>query len=166
MLWGSSYYVVIHDVAKNVSSGWLSLFIVGMTVGRFLVEFLSMHLRQRNLIYIGVSLIFSGLIFTFVNGSHLIMLFSLIIFGFGCAHLFPVFLHETPHLFGKDKSQIMMEIQMASEYLGTTFMTLLFGVKSKHFGFEILPLYLLILCCLLILMIVIVYSKASNKANV
>ena len=59
-------------------------------------------------------------------------------------------LHRTPEVFGKDLSQAMMGVQMASAYLGSTFMPPLFGAAAGTFGLFFFPAFLLLLALLLV----------------
>lgn len=54
-------------------------------------------------------------------------------------------LHETPNRFGKDMSQSIMGIQMATAYVGNTLMPSLFGVMGKYISFDLFPYFLFIL---------------------
>ena len=62
--------------------------------------------------------------------SDVLALGGLVVFGFGCAPVYPAIIHSTPSRFGEDNSQKIVGLQMASAYLGTTFMPPLFGLTS------------------------------------
>lgn len=67
-------------------------------------------------------------------------------------------LHETPNRFGKEWSQSIMGIQMATAYVGSTFVPPLFGILAKAIGFNGLPFFLLIL-----IVMMLVTSEAVNR---
>jgi fucose permease len=99
-----------------------------------------MLLDNRRMIRLGQCLIAAGtaLLLLPFGGSHgLLPAFFLI--GLGCAPIFPSLLHETPENFGKEYSQAMIGIQMASAYIGTMLMPPLFGAIAAHTGFAIFP---------------------------
>ena len=52
---------------------------------------------------------------------------------------------KTAEYFGKEKSQSIIGIQMASAYLGVLAMPSLFGIIANHIDIKLLPYYLLIL---------------------
>ena len=74
---------------------------------------------------------------TFVNAG-------LIIIGLGCAPIYPSVIHSTPVNFGKENSQAIVGIQMASAYIGSTFMPPLFGLVASHIGIVLYPFYLVV----------------------
>jgi len=64
-----------------------------------------------------------------------------IIIGLGCAPVFPCAIHATPDNFGKGNSQAVISVQMASAYVGSTFLPPLFGVLASLTGMWLLPYY-------------------------
>ena len=88
--------------------------------------------------------IIGGILLSVTYSSN-IQLIGLISIGLGCAPIYPAMLHETPNRFGKELSQGIMGIQMATAYIGSTFIPPLFGTISQVTGFKILPYFLLVL---------------------
>ena len=52
---------------------------------------------------------------------------GLVVMGIGCAPVYPSIIHATPANFGEKNSQAIIGIQMASAYVGSTFMPPVFG---------------------------------------
>ncbi|HAO60820.1 MAG TPA: MFS transporter, partial [Erysipelotrichaceae bacterium] len=65
--------------------------------------------------------------------------------------IFPAMAHETPIRFGRDLSQSVMGLQMASSYIGVATMPMLFGFVAKATSVALLPFYLLLMASGLIL---------------
>ena len=84
--------------------------------------------------------------------SDLPSLAGLVIFGLGCAPVYPSIIHSTPANFGKDNSQAIIGVQMASAYVGSTFMPPLFGLIAQHLSLKLFPIYLALLLLALLLM--------------
>ena len=61
-------------------------------------------------------------------------------------------IHATPYNFGKENSKSIIGIQMASAYVGSTFVPPLFGLLCNLTGFSIMPFYLLVFVALMITM--------------
>lgn len=150
-LWISSYLVIINGFSAEKAAKWVSLYYLGITVGRFLAGFISIKLNNKQMIRIGQIICISGGILLSITYSSNIQLIGLICIGLGCAPIYPAMLHDTPNRFGKELSQGIMGIQMATAYVGSTFMPPLFGALSKLIGFEILPYFLLVLILLMII---------------
>ena len=51
----------------------------------------------------------------------------------------------TPDVFGRDKSQAMIGIQMAFAYIGFCVMPPLFGVIAQYISIKLLPTYLMLI---------------------
>lgn len=149
-LWVSSYLVIINGFSAEKAAKWVSLYYLGITVGRFLAGFISIKLNNKQMIRIGQLICVAGGILLSITYSSNIQLIGLISIGLGCAPIYPAMLHDTPNRFGKELSQGIMGIQMATAYVGSTFMPPLFGAISKFIGFEILPYFLILLMLLML----------------
>lgn len=150
-LWVSSYLVIINGLSAEIAAKWVSLYYLGITVGRFLAGFISIKLNNKQMIRVGQVICIVGGVLLSITYSSNIQLIGLICIGLGCAPIYPAMLHDTPNRFGKELSQGIMGIQMATAYVGSTFMPPLFGAFSKFIGFEILPYFLLLLMLLMLL---------------
>ena len=141
-LWGSSFLVMEKNIPPEIAAQWISLFYIGITSGRFISGFLTLKLNNRQMVRLGQGLIACGVIALMLPVSRLLLLPGFFIIGLGCAPIFPSLLHETPKNFGNEKSQAIMGIQMASAYIGTTFMPLIFGQITVYLRFFIFPLFI------------------------
>lgn len=160
-LWASSYLVVSKGIQAEKAAKWASLFYLGITVGRFLAGFLAMHFDNKKMIRMGQVICICGTALLLMPFSNDLQLIGLILIGLGCAPIYPAMLHETPNRFGKEISQGIMGIQMATAYVGSTFMPPIFGILAKVTTFEILPYFLFIL-----VLIMLVTSERVSKVCV
>jgi fucose permease len=140
-LWGSSFLVMEKNIPPETAARWISLYYIGITIGRFVSGFLTIKLNNRQMIRLGQALIACGII-AIILPATCVLLPGFFIIGLGCAPIYPSLLHETPKNFGSEKSQAIMGIQMASAYIGATFIPSLFGKLSSYFGFNIFPLFI------------------------
>ena len=88
----------------------------------------------------------------FTGMGNTLALAGLIVFGLGCAPVYPSIIHATPRQFGAENSQAIIGIQMASAYTGSTLMPPLFGFIAAHVSVSLYPLFLLLLTGLLLIM--------------
>ena len=65
----------------------------------------------------------------------------------------PSIIHATPANFGEKNSQAIIGIQMASAYVGSTFMPPVFGLIANHISITLLPVYVLIFIVLMFFMV-------------
>ena len=158
MLWASSYLVQARGVDVVTAAGFGALYVLGITIGRFLSGFVSDKLGDVKMIRIGCLAVFGGLLLVlnpFASGTPALL--GLILAGVGSAPIYPSIIHATPERFGADKSQSIVGMQMASAYIGSTFMPPLFGLISNiSMGF--FPFFLLVLAALMF-----ITSEALNR---
>ena len=148
-LWASSYLVQKWSFAPDAAAGFASMFYLGVTFGRFANGFLAMKLSDHFLIRSGIGLITVGIVLLLVPLHYAFALVGFIIIGLGCAPIYPCIIHMTPAVFGKDKSQAMIGIQMAFAYIGFLLMPPLFGAIAAHISISLLPVYQLVLLALM-----------------
>ncbi|MDR2924143.1 MAG: MFS transporter [Treponema sp.] len=157
-LWGSSFLVLVKNISTETAARWISLYYIGITSGRFISGFLTMKLNNRQMIRLGQALIVCGII-AVVLPVDWFLLPGFFITGLGCAPIYPSLIHETPKNFGSEKSQAVIGMQMASAYIGTTFMPPLFGKMASYFGFTFFPLFIGVILILNIVMIELLNKK-------
>ena len=151
-LWASSYLVQARGVSAEVASGCASLFYIGLTLGRAINGFLAMRFGDRFLIRLGLGIIFAGILLVFVPYHAMFAYVGFVIIGLGCAPVYPCIIHMTPDLFGKDKSQAIIGVQIAFAYTGFCVMPPLFGWIADNISIGLLPAYLMALLVLIIVM--------------
>lgn len=158
-LWASSYLVDYRDVSAETAAQFASLFFLGVTFGRFLCGFVADRLGDRSLIRVGILTAAVGVVLVLLPvQADLPALAGLIIIGFGCAPIYPSIIHATPFNFGKENSQAIIGVQMASAYVGATFMPPLFGVVASYVGIWLYPLYLMVFAVLMLIL-----SESLNR---
>ena len=77
--------------------------------------------------------------------------------------MYPCIIHATPSNFGRENSQALVGIQMASAYMGTTLMPPLFGLIAQHISVGLYPFYLLIFAGLMLAMTELLNRAVSRK---
>lgn len=152
-LWASSYLVQCRGVDVETAAKFASLFFLGITFGRFLCGFVTERVGDRLLVRFGIIIIIIGIFLIGLPAkANTLALLGLIIIGFGCAPVYPSIIHSTPSNFGAENSQAIIGIQMASAYMGSTFMPPLFGVIADHINIGVYPFYLIFFAILMLLM--------------
>lgn len=153
MQWASTYFVEVKGVSADKAAIFASLFYIGITVGRFVNGFITDKIGDRKMIIIGACILTCGIALLILPiESYIVSLVGFIVIGLGCAPIYPCIIHSTPDNFGAENSGAIIGIQMASAYVGSTFIPPLFGLLGNVTGFMILPLYLLIFVALMITM--------------
>ncbi|MDY3929942.1 MAG: MFS transporter [Clostridia bacterium] len=152
MLWAGSYMVLNNNISTDAAARMASLFFIGITVGRAICGFLTIKFSDDTLIRTGYGIIGAGILAMLLPLGNFCTFVGLILIGLGCAPVYPCTIHATPLHFGKDRSQSVISIQLASAYTGICLMPPLFGLIAGKFGVFLMPLYLTAILTLMIIM--------------
>lgn len=158
-LWASSYLAEYRGVDAETAARFASLFYLGITGGRFLSGLVSEKIGDVGLVRLGLLGMFAGgLCIVLPLQTPTLALFGLVLLGLGCAPVYPAFIHATPDNFGREHSQAIVGIQMASAYLGACVMPPLCGVLLERVSMSLYPVILL-----LVTLLILVASEALNR---
>ena len=153
MQWASTYFVEVKHLPAERAATLAALFYIGITAGRFLSGFLTEKLGDRGMIRLGAGVLACGIAALLLPVEPYYLAFAaFLVIGLGCAPIYPCIIHSTPANFGAESSGAIIGIQMASAYVGSTFVPPLFGLMGKALGFSILPVYLAVFAALMLVM--------------
>ena len=145
-LWTSSYFAGAKEgLSAELIASFGSLIFGGLMLGRLISGFVSNKLGDRSLIRIGIISELVGIVIVMLPISHYLpAAIGFVIIGTGMGPVYPAIQHMAPINFGKKYSAAVIGLQMASAYVGSTFMPMVFGSIQQHIGIGIMPVYLLI----------------------
>lgn len=153
ILWASTYLVADRGVDAATAAAFAALFLLGITVGRFLAGLVADRIGDRLMIRGGFMTVAIGVaMLALPLETNVLALIGLVVAGLGCAPIYPAIIHSTPVNFGRRNSQAIIGIQMAAAYTGSTLAPPLFGAISAWSGMWVLPLFLAVLVVLGLLM--------------
>ena len=142
ILWSATYLVRHAGLSEEVAAGFASMFLVGMTIGRFLSGFVTYKLNDTNMIRLGQGIMVLGILVMLLPIGSPAATIGLMLVGLGCAPIYPCIIHSTPAHFGADKSQAIIGVQMASAYVGSTFMPPVFGFLANYVSLKLMPVFM------------------------
>lgn len=151
-LWSSSLAVYYFNIDEKIATQWVSLFFIGITLGRFLSGPISLKLNDQNMIRLGESIIFVGFICLyccFLNPY--VLPGALFVLGLGCAPIYPAQVHATQFRFKKELSSNIISLEMVSAYIANLTCAPLFGLLGENVSFGYLPLVITILFIFLVI---------------
>ncbi len=151
-LWATSYMHLFKGVSKEKAASYAAMFYIGITVGRAISGFITMKLKDDQMIRLGQAIILLGIIVLFIPATAEVSLIGLIMIGLGCAPIYPCIIHSTPRHFGEEKSQAIIGAQMAFAYIGCLTMPPLLGLIANLITVAIMPAYLLAILVLMFFM--------------
>ena len=152
-LWASSYLVGYRGVHPETAAMFTALFYIGETIGRFLNGFVADKYGDRKMIRVGIIGMIIGIVMVILPiKTDIVSLAGLVVIGLGAAPVYPCIIHSTPTNFGEENSQSLVGIQMASAYVGSTFMPPLFGLIAQFINIALYPVYLAVFAVVMLIM--------------
>ena len=162
-LWVPSYFAGTKSgLSDETIASFGSLIFGGLMLGRLISGFISNKLGDRLLIRIGIAVELVGILLVFLPvENYLVAAIGFVVIGTGMGPVYPAIQHMAPANFGKRHSAAVIGLQMASAYIGSTFMPMVFGNIQQAVGIGIMPVYLIIFAVLNIGMLEIAYRKVA-----
>ena len=169
-LWASTYLVTHRGVDVETAARFASLFYLGITFGRFVCGFFTSRFSDKTLIRAGLTVLSLGIILVALPlKTTYVSLAGLMIIGLGGAPVYPSIIHSTPDNFGRENSQAIIGIQMASAYTGSTLAPPIFGFLAEKVSSALYPFYLALFIVLAFIMTEklnrIKVNKIANNNN-
>lgn len=164
-LWTSSYFAGVKEgLTDGMIASFGSLIFGGLMLGRLISGFVSNRLGDKLLIRIGIAVELVGILMVMLPIKNYVpAAIGFVIIGTGMGPVYPAIQHMAPENFGKRYSAAVIGLQMASAYVGSTFMPMVFGILQQHIGIGIMPFYLLIFAVLNISMLERAYVVIKNR---
>ncbi len=149
-LWTSSYFAGVKEgLSDGLIASFGSLIFGGLMLGRLISGFVSNKLGDKLLIRIGIVVELIGIGIVMLPIAHYLpAAVGFVVIGTGMGPIYPAIQHMAPSNFGKKYSAPVIGLQMASAYVGSTFMPMVFGHLQQRVGIGIMPLYLLLFAAL------------------
>ena len=164
-LWTPSYFAGTRPgLSAETVASFGSLIFGGLMLGRLSAGFISNKLGDKWLIRIGIAVELIGILLVFLPlKTHIVAAVGFVVIGTGMGPIYPAVQHMAPSNFGRKYSAAVIGMQMASAYIGSTFMPMIFGQLQQTVGIGIMPAYLLIFAALNIGMLEIAYRKIARN---
>ena len=166
-LWASTYLVEYRGVDVETAARFAALFYTGLTVGRFLNGFTADKVGDKKMIRIGIAITVAGIVMIALPlENDTPALIGLVVTGLGNAPVYPCIIHSTPIDFGRENSQSLVGMQMASAYIGSTFMPPIFGLIAQHISVGLYPAVLMFFTVLTMVMTQLLTRALKRKKEV
>lgn len=158
-LWVPSYFEKTRPgLSSELIASFGSLIYAGLMIGRVISGIISNRLGDKPLIRIGIAVEIIGIaLVTLPLKGYAIAATGFLITGIGMGPIYPAIQHMAPENFGRKYSAPVIGLQMASAYVGSTFMPLVFGLLQQQIGMYVMPGYLLIFALLNIVLLEVAY---------
>ena len=164
-LWTSSYFAGTKDgMSDGLIAAFGSLIFGGLMLGRLIAGFISDKLGDRKMIRIGIAIESVGIMLVIIPvKTYIVAAVGFLVIGTGMGPIYPAIQHMAPHNFGAKYSAPVISLQMASAYIGSTFMPMVFGLVQQGVGIWIMPLYIAFFAATNIVMLEIAYTRIPKS---
>jgi len=142
--WATSYLVLHAGIEESTAASYAGMFLLGMTIGRALSGFMTFKFNDTQMIRIGSGVVFIGLLAMILPLGVTCTVIGLFALGFGCAPIYPSIIHSTPILFGAERSQAIIGVQMAAAYTGSLIAPPILGLIMQYITPGFYPWFVLI----------------------
>ncbi len=167
-VWGSSYLVSEKGFEAKHGALALTVYYVGMSIGRFVSGLLSDKISTWKRIGIGTIILAPAIAIILLPLHGAVTVVGLFLVGLGNGSIYPNMIHLTPHNFGKEISQSIMGSQIAFAYIGVMLAPPAVSLISGLFGIKIYPVLLAALYVIMVITLkwFVNRLKKQNKYNV
>ncbi len=166
-VWGSTYLVEQKGFSAELGALALTVYYVGMSVGRFVSGLISNKISTWKRIGIGSVVLAPAIILMLLPLNGTVTVIGLFLVGLGNGSIYPNMIHLTPHNFGKDVSQAVMGSQIAFAYIGVMLAPPMVSLVSGLFGIKVYPILLAVLYVIMVVTLKCFVNrlKKQNKYN-
>lgn len=166
-VWGSTYLVSEKGFEAKHGALALTVYYIGMSVGRFVSGLLSDKIGTWKRIGIGTIILAPAIAIMLLPLHGAVTVVGLFLVGLGNGSIYPNMIHLTPHNFGKEVSQSIMGSQIAFAYIGVMLAPPAVSLISGLFGIKIYPVLLAVLYVIMVIALRCFVNrlKKQNKYN-
>lgn len=166
MLWSASYMVFGKGFSAAQGASLASMVFLGMTAGRFINGLLASSFSDKILIRTGQLITLLAVILLLLPVQNIYLAYvSLFLLGIGFGPIYPCMIHQTVYYYDRKYSQGIIGMQMASAYVGSSFMPPLYGFLAGHIGHQAFPFWVLILLIFMIFTITMKNRMADERTK-
>ena len=164
-VWGSTYLVEEKGFDAKHGALALTIYYVGMSIGRFLSGVLSDKISTWKRIGIGMVILAPSIAIMLLPLPGIVSVIGLFFIGLGNGSIYPNMIHLTPHNFGKDVSQSIMGSQIAFAYTGVMLAPPAVSLVSGLFGIKVYPVLLAVLYSAMVIVLICFVKRLKKQGR-
>lgn len=164
-VWGSTY--LVEEKGFEIEHGALALtvYYVGMSIGRFASGLLANKIKTWKRIFIGCVILAPAIVIMLLPLGDIFAVVGLFLIGLGNGSIYPNMIHLTPHNFGKEVSQSIMGSQIAFAYIGVMLAPPMVSLISSVFGIKVYPVLLALLYIVMVITIKCFVNRLKKQGR-
>ena len=164
-VWGSTYLVEEKGFEAKHGALALTIYYVGMSIGRFISGLLADKISTWKRIGLGTVILAPAVAIMLLPLHGAVSVVGLFLIGLGNGSIYPNMIHLTPHNFGKEVSQSIMGSQIAFAYIGVMLAPPIVSLVSAIFGMKVYPLLLTVLYGTMVIALKHFIKHLKNKGK-
>ncbi len=164
-VWGSTYLVEQKGFEIKHGALALTIYYVGMSIGRFVSGLLSDKISTWKRIGIGSAILAPAIIIMLLPLHGVFAVVGLFLIGLGNGSVYPNMIHLTPHNFGKEVSQSIMGSQIAFAYIGVMLAPPMVSLISGVFGIKVYPVLLAVLYVAMVIALKLFINRLKKQGR-
>lgn len=164
-VWGSTYLVEEKGFKADHGALALTIYYIGMSIGRFVSGLLSDKISTWKRIGIGSVILAPAVAIMLLPLHGAVSVIGLFLIGLGNGSIYPNLIHLTPHNFGKEVSQSIMGSQIAFAYIGVMLAPPIVSLVSGTCGMKVYPVLLAVLYGTMVIALKCFIKNLKNKGK-
>lgn len=142
LVWGATFLAEGKGVAPDQAAQLITLYFVGLAMGRFFSGLMAGKLSAWQIIFLGQGVTMLSIFILLLPLGAGVATCGLVLLGLGNGAVFPNMTHLTPIHFGTELSQSAIGLQSAVSFLAFMLVPVIFGQIVKCLGIGMYGLYL------------------------
>ncbi len=163
--WTTTFLQRANDLNNQEALFSLSLFVLSLTLTRFILGFLLKRISSSFILLAGTGVIASGILLLYLTTGYLFSFISLFLLGMGCAAVFPVMLSYVGELFS-EISGTAFSIVMVIAMIGNILINYFMGLTAHGFGISHFTTVLLISLIIMVILLLVALRRIRQQINV
>ncbi len=164
-VWGSTYLVEEKGFEAKYGALALTIYYVGMSIGRFVSGLLANKISTWKRIGIGTGILAPAIAIMLLPLHGAVTVIGLFLIGLGNGSVYPNMIHLSPHNFGKEVSQSIMGSQIAFAYMGVMLAPPMVSLVSGLFGIKVYPVLLAVFYVVMVIALKCFINRLKNQGR-
>ena len=163
--WASTYLVTVKGFSPEKGALGLTVYYVGMALGRFVSGLISEKVKTWKRIWIGCGIVGVAVVILFLPFNAGLAVVGLGLIGFGNGSVYPNLMHLTPHNFGKELSQAIMGSQIAFAYIGVMLAPPLVSLVCGLFGLQVYSVVIAVITVIMVISLLFFAAQLKKQGK-
>ncbi len=163
--WGCTYLVEARSMTEDKAASVISLFFIGMVLGRFISGLVGDFVKTWRRIAIYLAVFAVGLVVLLIPMGEWAVYVGLFLVGFGNGPIYPNLLSLTPYNFEREISSSVMGTQIAAAFVGVMLAPISYGYVKALLGTYTFALFMIASAVVMVGLLAIFVSMLKRNGR-